>query len=157
MAIKALDLNKTRTYTSKLDTGDDPTIWVLGILSSRDKGAIRDSTTSFSFSNEDLARAAKIGSGGEFDADDDSTLDTKVEKSKMAFEAVRRGLKGWENFIGSDGNAIEFKTVIRDVGGGVKKSVVPNDLMDMIPFAVIEELADQIMDDSSAGEDDAGN
>lgn len=143
MAIKALDLGKTTKYVSKEDTGDDPTIWLLGTLSSRDKGAIRDSATSFSFTNDDLARARgeSVGDG------EDATLDTKIERSRMNFEAVRRGLVGWENFIGPDGNALTFKRVSRDVGNGVKRDVVPNDIMDTIPLAIIDELAEQIMKD----------
>lgn len=156
MAIKALDLGKTRKFVSKLDDGDDPTIWHIGALSSRDKGAIRDSATSFSFSNDDLARARAASKGEPVPEDEDATLDTKVEKAKMEFEAVRRGLKGWENFLGPDGNAIPYRTVVRDVGGGVKKSVVPNDLLDMIPLAVISELSTAIMDDNSAEDTDAG-
>lgn len=156
MAIKALDLSKTRVYVSKLDTGDDPTKWHLGTLSSRDKGAIRDSATSFSFSNDDLARAKARAAGDTSVSDEDSTLDTKVERSKMNFEAVRRGLVGWENFLDDNDLPIPFRTVVRDVGGGVKKSVVPNDLMDRIPLDVIDELATQIMD-GLAKDEDAGN
>lgn len=158
MVIKALDLSKTRVYVSKLDTGDDPTKWHIGTLSSRDKGAIRDSATSFSFTNDDIARAKARAAGDAPDADDDNdnTLDTKVERSKMNFEAVRRGLRGWENFLDGSGQPIPFKTVLRDVGGGVRKSVVPSDVMDLIPLEIIDELASQIMADFSK-DDDAGN
>jgi hypothetical protein len=157
MAIKALDLSRTRTYVSKLDDGDDPTKWHIGTLSSRDKGAIRDSATSFSFSSDDLDRAKARAAGEDAPAtDEDAGLETKVERSRMNFEAVRRGLKGWENFLGPDGQPITYKTVLRDVGGGVKKSVVPNELMDLIPLAVIDELASEIMADTATAAD-AGN
>lgn len=156
MAIKALDLGKTTNFISKLDRGDDPTTWVLGTLSSRDKGAIRDSATSFSFSNDDLERVRNKESGKAEGEGEKGTVDTKIEKSKMNFEAVRRGLKGWENFLGTDGNAIPFKMVLRDVGNGVTKNVVPSDLMDQIPLAVIDELAEEILKDD-AGDQDGKN
>ena len=147
MAIKALNLGSTRDYVSKSDTGEPPTVWKLGVLSSRDVGAIRDSATSFSFKGEEGAESGEV--------------DTRIEKSKMNFEAVRRGLKGVENFLNEDGDAISFKLVVRDVGGGVKKSVVPNEILDQIPLSIIEELSEQIMGDNmeeKSGEDDeAGN
>lgn len=143
MAIKALDLNKTRDYVSKFDDGDEPTVWKIGVLSSRDVGQIRDSVTTISF---------KTGADGNM-ADED--ISTNISRSKMNFEAVRRGLKGWENFIGVDGNAIPSKLVIRDVGNGVKKSVVPNEVLDQIPLPVVEELAEQIMGDNMR-EDEEG-
>lgn len=143
MAIKALDLSKTREYVSKLDDGDDPTVWKIGTLSSRDVGQIRDSVTSITFK-------ADANAGQETEQD----INTNINRSKMNFEAVRRGLKGIENFLDVEGNAIPFKLVTRDVGGGVKKSVVPNSILDQIPLAVIEELADEILGDNMAEDDD---
>jgi len=149
MAIKALDIGKTRPFTSKHDTDGDPTIWQIGILSSRDKGAIRDSSTSFSFNKETLDTGDADG-----EASDETNIDTRIERSKMNFEAVRRGLKGWSNFIGPDGNDVCFKFRMMDVGGGRKQNVVPNDLLDLIPIDVIDEIADQVMSDATvpAGE-----
>lgn len=143
MAIKALDLTKTRDFVSKLDDGDDPTIWKIGTLSSRDVGQIRDSVTSITFK-------ADANAGQETEQD----INTNINRSKMNFEAVRRGLKGIENFLDHEGNAIPFKLVTRDVGGGVKKSVVPNSILDQIPLSVIEELADEILGDNMSEEDD---
>jgi hypothetical protein len=146
MAIKALDLHKTRTFVSSQDDGDDPTIWHIGTLSSRDVGVIRDSATTISF-----GRDQKDGA--------DQDIKTTVSRSKMNFEAVRRGLKKVENFLDEHGNPIDLKLVLRDVGGGVKKEVVPNEFMDRIPLSVVEELADEIMGDNMDGDEaaEAGN
>lgn len=159
MAIKALDLNKTFPYVCADDDPDDPTTWMIGTLTSRDKGAIRDSATTFTFSNTSLKAAEGSGKGDEDDGNaKDGGTTTKIEKSKMNFEAVRRGVKGWENFLDGDGKPIPFKTVIRDVGGGVKKGVIPNDLMDRIPLNILDELAGIVMDGYSKDEEeDAGN
>jgi len=148
MAIKALDIGKTRNFTSKHDTDGDPTIWKIGILSSRDKGAIRDSSTSFTFNKE----------AAETEGDSDETnIDTRIERSKMNFEAVRRGLKGWDNFVGPDGDDVCFKFRMMDVGGGRKQNVVPNELLDLIPIDVIDELSEQIMSDATVPAGDVKN
>ena len=144
MAIKALDLSKTRKYVSKLDSGDDATVWHLGTLSSRDVGHIRDSATEISFSGDDAKRA-------------EDGIKTSVNRAKMNVEAVRRGLKDVENFLDDKGKPIALKLVERDIGGGIKKAVVPNEFLDMIPLPVIEELAEEIMGDNTKAEDDLGN
>lgn len=144
MAIKALNLTTTRKYVSKLDDGNDPTVWHLGTLSSRDVGTIRDSATEISFSGDDEERAAE-------------GIKTSVSRTKMNMEAVRRGLKDVENFLDDNGKPVEFKLVMRDIGGGVKRKVVPNEFLDMIPLPVIEELSDQIMGDNTQAEEEAGN
>lgn len=149
MAIRALDLNKVRDYICKDDDPDDPTVWKIGTLSSRDKGMIRDSVTSFSFDTENL-------NSEDGEKADVSSMDTKIERSKMNFEAVRRGLKGWENFLDDKGEPIPNKLVIRDVGGGVKKSVVPNDILDRIPLDTLDELAEQVMDGMSKDDGEDG-
>lgn len=146
MAIKALDIGKTRTYVCKDDDPNDPTTWTIGTLSSRDRGAIRDASTSFNFSQEELEAE---------DGDAQSKVSTTVAKSKSDREAVRRGVKGWENFIGPDGTPIQFKTVIRDVDGS-KRSVIPNDLLDIIPLDTLSELAGEVMGAEPTG-DEMGN
>jgi hypothetical protein len=153
MAIKALNLSATRNFVCSEDDADDPTIWQIGTLSSRDVGTIRDSATQISFGRGDTKGKGKA------DAEEaDTDIKTSVNRAKMNFEAVRRGLKGVENFLDAEGNVIPFKLVIRDVGGGVKRSVVPNEFLDQMPLSVVEELAEQIMSDNMVEDgDEAGN
>ena len=146
MAIKALNTSSVRDYTSVWDSGDDPTIWKIGSLTARDIGVIRDSVTSFSFGKNDE---------GGIDAGD---VDTKIERSKMWFEAVRRGLKGWDNFLDPQTDKpIPFKTIKRDLPGGIRSEIVPNELLDLIPLKIIEELADQIMEGNTMEAEEVKN
>ena len=153
MAIKALDLTATRDYICEDDNLDDPTVWKLGTLSSRDVGTIRDSATQISFGRNDTSKGK-----GDSETAADTDIKTAVNRAKMNFEAVRRGLKGAQNFLDENDQPIHVKLVIRDVGGGVKKSVVPYEILDRIPLSVVEELADQIMEDNMLEDgEEAGN
>ena len=146
MAIRALDLSKVEDFTVSTDDGDDPTIFKVGVLTSRDVGRIRDSVTNISFK-----------SGGKDKGDDDEQdINTSIERSKMNFEAVRRGLRGWENFIGSDDKPVEYKTHVREIDGK-QRTVCRPELLDMLPLPVITELADKILGDNEVSEDDLGN
>ena len=144
MAIKALDLSKIHEHVSIHDDDKDPktaTVFKLGVLSSRDVGRIRDTVTSVTISttgaqNEDVS--------------------TNIEKSKMNFEALRRGLKGWSNFIGPDDKPVPFATHSRDVDGR-QREVVRAELLDLIPLIVVEELAELILADNQATETDLKN
>lgn len=142
MAIKALDLAKTIDVIAPGDDPKDPTVWKVGVLTSRDVGAIRDSVTSYTFKT-----------AAEGDARD---MTTSVSRSKMNFEAVRRGLKGWENFIGPDDKPVEFKTHQREIDGKQREVIRP-ELLDLIPLPVINHLADVIMRDNEMTEDEMGN
>ena len=144
MAVKALDLAKTIDVTVPWDDGDDPTTWKVGVLTSRDVGAIRDSVTSVTFKT------------GGVETDEGRDMTTTVSRSKMNFEAVRRGLRGWSNFIGPDDKPVEFKTHQREVDGK-QRDVVRPELLDLIPLSVINHLADIILRDNEMGEDDVGN
>lgn len=146
MAIKALNLTHVRDYVCKDDDPSDPTVWKLGTLSSRDVGAIRDSVTRVSFNPRSAG------------SESDDNYTTTVERSKMDMEAVRRGLKGVENFIDPETNQpVSLKLVLRDVGGGVKKSVVPNEFLDRIPTDVLRELSEQIMGSNEMEPEAEGN
>lgn len=145
MAIKALDLSKIHEHVSIHDDDKDPktaTVFKLGVLSSRDVGRIRDTVTSVTIST--------TRSG------DNDDVNTSIEKSKMNFEALRRGLKGWSNFIGPDDKPVPFATHSRDVDGR-QREVVRAELLDLIPLIVVEELAELILADNQATETDLKN
>jgi len=144
MAIKALNLATIHRHISEHDDDKDPktaTVFELGVLSSRDVGRVRDTVTSVTISTAE---------GGS-----DDVL-TNIEKSKMNFEALRRGLKGWSNFIGPDGKPVPFETEKCTVDGK-KREVVKDALLDLIPLVVVEELAGIIISDNQTSEDDLKN
>jgi hypothetical protein len=148
MPVRALDLSQRFDHISEFDDATDPdvaTIWHLGVLSSRDVGRIRDMATSLKF---------KTGVKEDEATDDD--VETSIARAKMNFEAVRLGLTGWSNFLDANGNTLDFKTVKRDVAGR-KRDVVPDELLDMIPLDVIEELANLIMGQNVMADNEPGN
>jgi hypothetical protein len=75
---------------------------------------------------------------------------------RMNLESVRFGLAGWENFIDEKGNQVEFKTSDILVTGK-RYSAVDPDLLRLLPFAVISELAREIRNLSKVTEDEAKN
>lgn len=131
MSIKALKLDTVRRYESIYD-GDrgteDATIWLIGALDSRTSGRIRDAATKFT-------------------VDPNATADevtTSINTSEVNFQRVQYGLKGFENFKDPDGNDVKFETrVVRK--GNVSYTVVSEDVMALIPDAIISELADEII------------
>ncbi|MBL4693290.1 MAG: hypothetical protein JKY92_08190 [Magnetovibrio sp.] len=146
MAIKALDLTKTKVVSSKYDTEKDETKktkFKVGVLSFRDVGRIRDLVTSIT-----------VNAAQEEDGTDEVL--TNIERSKMQFEACRRGIRGWENFMGPDDKPVKFKTQTREVDGA-SREVVPDDLLNMIPLQVIVELSDIVMSDNDITEEDVKN
>jgi len=95
----------------------------------------------------------------EFDKDEPKTtwklgaLDTDIfdllgdqdrNPLKMMSEAVRFGLKGFENFKSADGNEVKFDTVSRAVGGRNYK-VLADNILRIIPPSVKNELGAEIL------------
>lgn len=147
MAIKALDLTTTKKHILSFDKGDPPTIFELGTLTSGDVGAIRDGATKITFKG-DVAEDQVAEEGRDFT--------TQVNTSKMNREAVRRGLRGWENLDDGRGGVAPFKTITREIDRK-QREVVPDDLLDRLPLAVITELGEKILEDNALTEDEAGN
>jgi len=144
MAIKALDTTITHLHVCKDDDPQDPTTWKLATLTSRDVARIRDGVTSFELTPSE-------------DEDAKGTTKTSIEKSKLTFEACRRGIVGWENFLHPTTNEpIKFEDQAREIDGKQRRVVKP-ELLDMIPLEVLEELADVIMGVNEPKEGELGN
>ena len=60
------------------------------------------------------------------------------DQMDMAFSLMQLGIKGWTNF-----NGIEYKT-IKENKFGDEIDVVPLELINRIPFAIIAELSEEI-------------
>lgn len=159
MAINALSLASTREYISRLDphhpdkakdyqgqyipagtTVPDPkkaTRWKLGTLDSRVYGYLRDITT-------------------EIVQTDDGQASRRLAVNKMYREAVRFGLRGWENFKDHRGKEVERVTEEFTLGGKVYV-VLTDKVLDVIPGEVIAELGQAIRDGNEVTEDEAKN
>ncbi len=75
---------------------------------------------------------------------------------KIAAEAVRFGLKGFDNFNDSNDKPIRFDTVSRAVGPYNEK-VVSDNIMKIIPPQVKSELAAEILKMSKLNEEEIKN
>lgn len=142
MPIRALDLNKVHKFTSKYDDPEDPTVWELGTLSSSDMGRIQDAATDISFKT--------------VPGEEGQDISTKINTTKRNFEVLRRSLKGWSNFVGPDDKMVEFKTHQREIDG--KQREVPRpELLELIPLKVVSEIAEFVLAEHTAEDDEVKN
>lgn len=131
MAVKALSLGSTRTYELQSDPDrgtPNATRFKIGTLDSRIIGRINDAATTM---HVDPTRP-------------DDTVETSINNSERFFQACTYGLRGWENLKDDKGNDVAFKTVSRRHGGQSYDAVDEN-LLKMLPFEVIAELANEIL------------
>ena len=137
MAIIGVNIEATTEYTCKSDT-DNPTKWVLGTLSSRVLGILKDQSASFAASGEDS-----------------ENLRAEFKVNKSAHDAVQFGLRGWGNFCTQDGSQISYQSVEMSVPGtSIKVPAVPTALMEMIPLEVIRELSEELDKQNTTGDEE---
>lgn len=145
MPIKAINLEKRIRVVSKYDAAqseaDGATVWVIGALDSATYTRIKDSLTTMSFASG---------------ADDAPDTKMSVAMGRMNYELVAAGLRGWENFLDEKDAIIAFATQKRDGLGGLRE-VVRDDLMKLIPAAIIEELAAHVKTFNTLSQDELGN
>lgn len=134
MALKGLTKASVRTFESANDPDkgtDKATKFKLRYLDSFVMAYLKDTLTSF-----------------EADPLDPTKVKSLFNPTAVALETVRYGLSGWENFVDEDGSSIEFKTVLRSIGGR-KYPVLTDELLGAIPLALIEELSVEIRKSNS--------
>ena len=74
--------------------------------------------------------------------------------NQCAIETVRCALAGWENLIGSDDNAIQFKSHRRNIKG-MELDVATTTSMDCLDLEWIRELSEEVDKDNTITEDEA--
>lgn len=133
MAVVGLTLDETKEYICADDPGNpeglmadeeigaQPTVFILGALSSRVMTKLRDQSTKFNM-------------------EPGQELKANFAPNEAAWERVRMGLKGWKNFVDGQGKEIPFKTEEISVTGK-PYTVVALETMDRIPLSVIQELS----------------
>jgi hypothetical protein len=143
MAIKALQLDTTRTHVSIFDDAkgtEDETKWLLGTLDSRTSGRIKDSATRFIVDPNSP----------------DEEVSTSVSQSDVNYQRVQYGLKGFENFKDAKGNDVAFKTRTKR-HGTQSYEIVDDSVMAIIPDAILAELAFEISKDNELTKEAAKN
>ena len=139
--IKGISLTETQFIILPKDDPDNPTKWKIGVIDSLIMAEIQDLITLFE----------PDGSGNR-----DAPAKTKLCINLVKTEAVRYGLKGWENFADSTGTSVPFRTERRHIGGKTVDALA-DDLLRMIPFNVVTELGDRILDKNRFSEEEAKN
>lgn len=140
MAIVALNLASTWEFVSELDPAkgtEEATRFRLGALDARVMAHIRDLATSVT------ARSVEAG-------------DVRINMASMLFAAAQFGLRGWTNLRDSAGNDVPFRTVDRVVGGKTYKVVAP-ELLELLPFDVVQEIGQAVLDGNSLSKEEAKN
>ena len=139
MAIKALTLSSVKLIESESDPAKgtaDATRFTIGAIDAFVSAYVFDRTLTFT------------------EADAGGIATAQVKMSEANLEAVRFGLRGWENFKDQSGNDVPFTTSDRIVMG--KKYVaVADDCLALLNQDLVRELAAAIRRINEVGPDDA--
>jgi len=140
MAIQTLNLDAEWDFKSKFDPdrdGENATVFTLGTLSNRLLSYLQDKATTFKGTSEENVEAS-------------------IMNASLAIEVVRYGLRGTKNLQDADGNPVEFEVQRQNVHGMDVKAVKPS-IVNVIPKAVIMELAEELQKRNELSEAEAKN
>ncbi len=140
MAIQTLNLDAEWDYKSKFDPDRDSenaTVFTLGTLSNRLLSYLQDKATTFKGTNEENVEAS-------------------IMNASLAIEVVRYGMRGVKNLQDSEGKNVEFETQRQNVHG-MDVRAVKSSIVNVIPKAVIMELAEELQKRNELSEAEAKN
>ena len=138
--IKGVALTETEEYIYKNDV-TNPTKWKIGVIDSFMMSEIQDMITTFEIDRM----------GGP-----NSPAKNHLCLNMAQMEAVRYGLKGFENFVDSTGSVIPFQTEKRVIGGK-SVSVITEEILRQIPHDILMELGRHILDKNKFSEEEVKN
>ena len=138
MTIKALTLDEVEDYVCKLDTGDEKTIWSIGVIDAVMLAQIEDDLLQFKVKQ------------------DSEDTETKLNLNKRNLEVVKHGLKGVTGFKDDTGEDIKLK-MTSAVRAGQNVKLVHEQSLRLIPTAILKELAEKILEANNLTEDEVGN
>jgi len=148
--IIGLSLDATREYVSDKDPAkgteeeaEKATVWIIGTMSSRVHGHLRDKMTSYRIDPDEKTR-------------DEEGVETSVNLNDMRFQVVQFGLDGWRNFTDESGGQIEVKKVGRRLGQQSYQIIDP-DVLARVPGVILRELYDVIRKQNDLEETEAKN
>jgi hypothetical protein len=141
MAIKTLNLDAEWDFVSKHDAAekgsDDATVFTLGTLSNRLLSYLQDKATTFK-------------------GTDETNVEASIMNASLAIQIVKYGLAGVRNLQDHEGKPIEFETQKKNVNG-MDVRAVKNCILDVLPKAIVIELADELQKRNDLSEDEAKN
>lgn len=114
-----------------------PTVFKIGNLTKADKVRLGDLTAAPTMHGNAVTMTSR-----------------RVER---AYEAVQRGLVGWENFLDENGNQIAFERGTAPNGTMGFSPVVAETCMNALPLAAVHELADEILRVNGMSDQMVGN
>lgn len=140
--ITAVNINATKKYVSKLDPSkDNPTVFHIGLLDHNLNQYIDEQVSNFEFKSrnpKDLPKA-------------------NFNISRRNYLAVKFGLKDVENLNDPETNKpVKFDTVSVSVSGKNYLAVTDHQ-MSMLTKALVDELAEVILDENRLSEDETKN
>ncbi len=140
--LTGINIYEAKPYKSKLDPDkDNSTIFHVGLLDSYLRAYIEDQTTSFEFSSKNPKDPAKAN----------------INASKRNLLVVKFGLKGFDNFLDPrDKKPLKFDTVSTAINGK-NYTAVTDEIISMLPKALIDELSEVILAENSLSEDEEKN
>lgn len=140
--LTGINIYETKPYHSKLDPDkNNPTIFHIGSLDSYLRAYIEDQTTSFEFSSKNPKDPAKAN----------------INASKRNLLVVKFGLRGMDNFLDPrDKKPVKFDSVSVSVIGK-NYMAVSEEILSMLPKALIDELAEAILAENTLSEEEAKN
>jgi hypothetical protein len=142
MALVGLDIAGTKQWTSPRDSAKgtpEATVFTLGTLTGRQRMYLKDSAIGF-----------------QSDDTQESGMSMSFKSNQTAYEVVRLGLVGVENFLDKDGNEIALERV-STVVGGVTTQAVSEKFMCRLDDDTIRELSTEILGVNTLTEEDSGN
>jgi len=135
--IKAISPDQTFEYVCENDReSEQPTKWVLGVIDGRVRQYIND-------------RAVVVVENGKPDEASGHTLRTGTWQRLI----VKFGLRGWVNFLDADGKPMADSFDHLPIGSK-SYAVVPDRVLDVMPFTVLSELATQLSKQNTLQEHD---
>ena len=140
--ITGINIYETRAYKSKLDPDKtNPTIFHIGMLDPFLRAYIEDEVTSLEVSSKNPNDTAKAN----------------IYASKRNLLAARFGLKGIDNFLDPrTKKPVKFDAVSVTVNGK-NYNAVTEEILAMLGKALIDELAEAVLKETSISEEERKN
>ena len=125
----AFDETEVRDYSFPWDTDENKTVWKIGVLDTPLRAYLTDRLTDFSYGKGDMSAPADI------------TLHQNI----MYLEAIRYGIKGWENFKDKSGNDIPYLTEMISISKLGNRLGIKDFSLRKIRYEWIEDLGKEVM------------
>lgn len=133
MAVRAVDPQATIEYSLKADTGEDRTVFVLGVMDARLRRYVMD-------------HASRLSGEGK-------QTETTFSAGTWAWLTVKYGLRGWRGLLNAAGGVLEEAFDQVPVHGKSYQAVADR-VLDVLPVDVLDELAGRISQLNTFGEGD---